>query len=148
MLTIYQVTLDNLINIDDIYLDPTERAASLCFSRMERFIDGYYVRTELIKLCNEFFSDRGVIQSAGLSHQYKTMKDKVINENLIGLILCGLHMKDTLISNYTTYNHIQIPLTVSSITRILIREYFSKFELDNLCRLTHNFEIYYNPTIV
>ena len=68
------------------------------------------------------------------------MREHVQTKNLIGVVLAGLNMNDILINNYTTNNisritnrYIVIKLTVASITRTLLREYFTKDEINALC---------------
>ena len=141
--TIHQITLDNILNINEIQLNNIEKAASLCFSRMQRFIWGYYCDDELTSLYTEFFGNTNVNQREGLMMQYHRLREKVIRENKMGLILYGMNVKDILIDNYPTYNNITIDLTVESISRILLKSYFSQEEIHNLCRTTHNFNTYY-----
>jgi hypothetical protein len=142
--SIYSIPLEDLLSTIDIRLNKIEKAASLCFLRQERFVEGFSVFTELIKLCNEFFGEKGHIESTGLQVQFKAMSEKVKKNNLIGLVLCGINKWDTLICNYTTLNLSTIKLTIASITRTLIREYFSKHEVEQMCKNTPNFNVYYN----
>jgi len=141
--TIHQITLDNILNINEIQLNNIEKAASLCFSRMQRFIWGYYCDDELTSLYTKFFGNTNVNQREGLMMQYHRLREKVIQENKMGLILYGMNVKDILIDNYPTYNNITIDLTVESISRILLKSYFTLEEIHNLCRATPNFNTYY-----
>ena len=141
--TIHQITLDNILNINEIQLNNIEKAASLCFSRMQRFIWGYYCDDELTSLYTEFFGNTNVNQREGLMMQYHRLREKVIRENKMGLILYGMNVKDILIDTYPTTNGTIIELTVESISRILLKSYFSQEEIHNLCRTTHNFNTYY-----
>ena len=143
--SIYSIPLEDLLSTIDIRLNKVEKAASTSVLRQERFVEGFYVLTELIKLCNEFFGERGHIECTGLQVQFKAMGEKVKKNNLIGLVLCGINKWDTLICNYHTRNHSIIKLTIASITRTLIREQFSKHEVEQMCKNTPNFDIYYNP---
>ena len=49
------------------------------------------------------------------------------------------------INNYTTINNTSIELTISGICQYLITEYIKKENVEDLCRKTPNFNIYYNP---
>ncbi len=130
-------------NKENISLTPIQKAASMSFLRRQRFVEGYEVEKELIILCNSFFGERGRIENSGLVKQFKAMKEEVIKNNLIGLVLCGINNWDTFINNYTTVSMSIVKLTIASITRALIYEYFSTEEIDKLCKMTPNFEIYY-----
>ena len=143
--SIYSVSLEDLLSTIDISLNKIQKAASTSVMRQERFIEGFYVQTELIKLCNEFFGEKGHIESTGLQVQFKAMREKVKTNNLIGLVLCGINKLDTLICNYNTQNRSIIKLTIASITRTLIRGHFSEREVEVMCKNTPNFNIYYNP---
>lgn len=142
--SLYSIPLEDLLSTIDIRLNKIEKAASTSVMRQERFIEGFYVLTELIKLCNEFFGERCHIESTGLQIQFKAMREKVKKNNFIGLVLCGINEWDTLICNYNTQNNSTIKLTIASITRTLIREHFSEREIEVMCKNTPNFEIYYN----
>lgn len=142
--SIYSIPLEDLLSNIAIGLNKIEKAASTSFMRKERFVEGFYVLPELIKLCNEFFGEKGHIESTGLQFQFKAMREKVKKNNLIGLVLCGINKWDTLICNYNTQNNSTIKLTIASITRTLIREHFSEYELEEMCKNTPNFHIYYN----
>ena len=71
------------------------------------------------------------------------MKEAVIKENKIGLVLIGANLDDILIDTYPTIHNTTIDLTVKSISRIFLREYFTNDEVIELCKKTQNFEIYY-----
>ena len=142
---IKNIPLKNLIKIEKIHLTHAENAARLCFTRKERFVEGYDCKTEQIRLLNEFFGDLGQLYSNGLIAQFKQLREKVIKENKIGLIIAGLNDKDTFINNYTQQDNTTIlKLTASSITRTLLSEHFTRDEINKLCISTPNFEIYYN----
>lgn len=142
---IFDTELTDLYSVDKIEFTPEQTAASMVFKRGERFIGGYSHKIEMIKLCNSFFGENPLLEKTGLIHQFKEMRKRVIEKALIGLVLCGLNEQDTLIQNYTQENLSRIKLTVASITRTLIREYFTEEEVQQLCRDTPNFSIYYKP---
>ncbi len=142
-LTIQQITLDNILKINKIDLDDIEKAAALCFSRMQRFIEGYYCDEEITTLYKEFLGNTNVNQMEGLMPQYHKLRELIISENKMGLILYGMNVKDILIDTYPTTNGTIIELTVEGISRILLKSYFSQEEIHNLCRTTHNFNTYY-----
>ena len=51
------------------------------------------------------------------------MKDYIVSENKIGLILVGVNLHHILIDNYPTVNNTVIDLTVRGISRILLYQY-------------------------
>ena len=137
---IHDVPTKDLLLTAELPLSPIEKAASLFFMRKQRFVDDYDVDKELICLCNEFFGERGYIEHSGLTVPFKKMKEKVEKENLVGLVLCGVNKCDAFINYYTTESMAQIRLTIASITRTLVREYFTQEELNELCKATPNFD--------
>ena len=142
-LNIYQTSIPELLELNKVELNKEGNAASLCFTRAQRFIEGYYVENEVTELYNRFFGDTNVNQKNGLINQYKSMKEAVIKENKIGLVLIGANLDDILIDTYPTIHNNIINLTVQSISRIFLREYFTNDEVTELCKKTHNFDIYY-----
>ena len=68
---------------------------------------------------------------------------KVEQDNLIGLILLGVNTEDILIDYYPTVQGNIIALTVDSICKVLIREHFTKSEVNTVCRRTKGFDTYY-----
>ena len=142
-LNIYQTRIPQLLELNKVELNKEGKASSLCFIRAQRFIEGYNVEKEVTELYNRFFGDTNVNQKNGLIKQYKSMKEDVIKENKIGLVLIGANLDDILIDTYPTIHKTTIDLTVKSISRIFLREYFTNDEVIELCKKTHNFEIYY-----
>tara|TARA_Y100000590_G_scaffold470537_1_gene666131 strand:- start:25 stop:480 length:456 start_codon:yes stop_codon:yes gene_type:complete len=140
---IYELSIEDLMKLDNIKLDKMEYASSLCFTRAERFVEGLYVRDELINLCKKYFGNCNILMKNGLVKQYNKLKEEVVNKNLIGLILVGLNLKDIVIDEYLTLNQEIIELTVKSISVYLIKEYFTKEEVVEMCKKTPNFNIYY-----
>ena len=140
--SIYDMSVEQLMTLDNIVLDDVEEVAKLSFSRQERFILGFYCVKELTILYNKYFGNCNILRENGLIEQYNKLKEEVVNKNLVGLIIVGLNTDDVLIDKYVTLNQDIITLTVKSISVYLIRVYFTKEELDNLCKKTHNYELY------
>jgi hypothetical protein len=140
---IFETHINDLVKIDKLNLSHAQEAASMCFKRKDRFVEGYYHNKELISLINLYFGDLSVLYKNGLIKQFKLLKETVVSQNLIGLILTGINDK-TLINIYTQNDRkTTFELTVSSITRTLVREHFTIDEINNLCITTPNFHIYY-----
>lgn len=140
---IYNLNLDKLLKTE-IKFNDIQEASKTCFIRAQRFVGGYNVENEIIKLCEKFFGNTNVNQKNGLVKQYNSMREEVIKNNKIGLVLIGMNLDNTLIDSYPTIQGNIIDLTVKSITRILIRDYFNEVEINDLCKKTPNFHIYYN----
>ena len=132
----------NIYHEEVIKLTHIQKATSLCFIRRDRFVTGADYQSDLIELINLFFGNADILIHSGLIEQYKNLKKYVIEKNLVGLILCGFNDK-THIAEYFTNTNTQINLTVSSITRTLIKDYFNEAEVNKYCRSTPNFAIYY-----
>ena len=130
-----------------------EKAATLCFIRRSRFVEGYNINTHLEKVLRTFFGNRRNIQKTGLTYQYNLLKQFVIDNNLIGLIRYGADYSNTVsnstITKYTTVKNDTIDLTIGGICYNLLREYFGLFTdegektLDSLYEKTPNFSIYF-----
>lgn len=141
---IYDISIGELLaKSSGVEFDAVEKAASLVFSRAARFMDGYSVTNHLTDVCTSFFGDTNVLQREGLVAQYRKMKQKVGDDNLMGLILLGVNTKEILIDYYLTVQDNVIALTVDSICKVLIREHFTKSEVDTICRRTDGFDTYY-----
>jgi hypothetical protein len=128
---------------------PEHETAKLICRRAERFIEGFSTKTELITLYNEFFGDRGLIEHTGLRVAYENMKQKIISNHLIGLVLIGLEegMNDIFITNYTAMNfqamdYVVIKLTVGSISKSVIEDFFTEEEIIELCKAMPNYDVY------
>ena len=144
MSSIFDKSIQELMELrSGVEFDAVEKAASLVFSRAARFMDGYCVATHLTNVCTPFFGDTNVLQREGLVVQYGKMKQKVVQDNLMGLILLGVNTNDILIDYYPTAQGNLITLTVDSICKVLIREHFTKSEVDTICRRTVGFDTYY-----
>ena len=77
------------------------------------------------------------------------MKDQVINEKLIGLILYGNSLETTNIKNRYINIYIRpknkktITLSVKGISEYLLNDYFNESIINKLCRETPNINLYY-----
>ena len=144
MSSIFNKSISELMEFEsELEFDSIEKATTLVFSRAPRFMDGYSTATHLTDVCKSFFGDTNVLQREGLIAQYRKMKQKVEQDNLIGLILLGVNTKEILIDYYPTAQGNLITLTVDSICKVLIREHFTKSEVDTICRRTDGFDTYY-----
>ena len=138
--SIYDLTLEQVLNLSEIEFNDFEKAAKLCFIRAQRFIEGYYVENEIKKLCEKFFGNTNINQKNGLVKQYNSMKEEIVEKNKIGLILIGMNLEKSLIDKYPTIQGDVIDLSVKSITRILIKDYLTRDEVNNLCKKTKYLE--------
>ena len=114
----------------------------MCFKRRDRFVEGYYHEQELRSLLNKYFGDLRQLLKTGLVYQFSNLKKEITEKNLLGLILTGVNI-NTPIQKYTQTNFKMINLTTASITRTLLKEYFTEDEINALCISTPNFHIYY-----
>ena len=143
--TIYDLTLQEVLDLPEMEFNQVEEAAKMCFLRAQRFIDGYNVKNEIVEFYNKFFGNTGRNQKYGLVKLYKDIKDEIVKQKKIGLIIIGANLDNILIDQYPTINNTIIDLTVKSISRVLLKEHFTKEQIDILCRETPNFNIYYKP---
>ena len=141
--SIHEYSIKDLLKFEKIELDKVQLASSYTFLRCERFVEGFDCNEELIKLINYFFGDLDVLTQTGLIEQYKDLKQKIINKKIISMIIVGLNKNDIFINNYKDINNNNIRLTVSSICRIILRDYFTVNEIDKCCRESPNFNIYF-----
>ena len=128
------------------YPNDIQKAAILCFTRASRFVEGYDPVEELDNLILQHFCNREQLHEKGLKFHYDLLKQTVIETNKIGLILMGAdRSKDDLkYYDYETVSGNIINLTRQSICYCLLRDYFGNDdELNNLCKDTPNFNIYY-----
>lgn len=142
--TIYNIQESDIFTNKEILLDDIQNATAMVAKRRSRFVEGYDVKKELIILYNKYFDSRPHLEEKGLDYFYNKMKNEIVQNNfLISLVLCGLNMHDVLINNYMTIDKKWIQLTISSISRNIVRFYFTKNELESICRSCPNFNIYY-----
>ena len=128
------------------YLTKKQEAAILCFKRKQRFVEGYDINEELFSLLSTFFGDLTVLYEYGLQRQYGLLKDKVISNNLIGLILYGTNIDDEynkVLHVYQTVDGSSITLNVKNICIFLIKDFIMKKNVDDLCVSSPNFHVYY-----
>ena len=118
----------SLLNHSVIHMNKFEEAAALSFKRRARFVDFYYPEEEIEKICFSYFGNTNENQKNGLTVQYHKMKENIIKTKSIGLVIIGCNLKDKLIDTYPTLQNTTIELTVDSICRLLLREYFSPEE--------------------
>lgn len=129
-----------------IPLSNEEQTAMLVFKRISRFIEGYNILEELESLLSEF-KNTEKIKMNGLGEYYMKLKEKVIQENKIGLMIYGLTISDSenkSLGVYTTSINTKINLNLKSICYYLRKDYFTTEEIKDLCFKTPNFNIYYN----
>ena len=123
-----------------------EEASRLCFVRKQRFVDNYNINIELNYLLF-LFNNLDILHRDGLIKTYKKLKSIVIENNVIGIILygCNLSKKHNIkIGDYLNNDNKNIELYPRTICLYLIKEYFNKEEIKNLCEKTINFRLYYN----
>ena len=122
-----------------------KKAARLACVRAERFWEGLCVRTELINVLKQFFSDKEKIEITGLKYVYDDLKEYVNKNNFIGYIINGDTFKNHQnfeIGKYTTVQGITISLKCRDICQILLEDYYTEYELIEACKRTPNFNIY------
>tara|TARA_Y100000589_G_C27075531_1_gene597288 strand:+ start:779 stop:1153 length:375 start_codon:yes stop_codon:yes gene_type:complete len=118
-------------------------AAMMVWKRKARFVEGYDPIDDVTDIIQKLFGDYDKNIKEGLRNQYKILKDLVVKENLIGLVLLGKNVEH-FISEYVTYNNNIIELTVSTICTLLLNDYFTEEEIKQECYKTPNIEIYLN----
>ena len=125
-------------------------AAMIVWKRKEEFIEGYSKAglvegynpiDDFIYIIKKVFGDYNKNKKEGLVKQYKILKDLVVKNNSIGLVLLGKNV-DEFITEYITYNNNCIELTVSTICTMLLSDYFTEDEIKEACYKTPNIENY------
>jgi hypothetical protein len=125
------------------------KAAITVFSRKQRFMINYNIDSHIFDLYNKYFGDIKILNRDGLNIQYNKLKDQVINEKLIGLILYGNSLETTNIKNRYINIYIRpknkktITLSVKGISEYLLNDYFNESIINKLCRETPNINLYY-----
>lgn len=128
------------------YPSKKEKAAVCCFTRKQRFIEGYDVNENIYNILNNYFGNLSLLSKTGLRKVFNLLKEEVINNKLIGLILYGTNINEQhnrLFGFYTTVQNSKIKLTVKSICIYLIKDYIGRKNVETLCEETPNFNIYY-----
>ena len=129
-------------------IDDYKKTAKIACLRKERFIDGFSVHDELIKLLTRFYSNKEKIERTGLRFVYQNLKTYVDEYCIIGYIIYGSYLgcdgysNDIIVGKYTTQIGLTINLKVSEICRILLEEYYTEEELIESCKKTPNFNNY------
>lgn len=118
-------------------------AAMMVWKRKSRFIEDYDPISNIKEVIQKVFGDFDKNIKEGLTKQYKVLKDIVVKDNLIGLVLLGKNVNEFII-DYVTYNNNCIELSVSSICTILLVDYFTDDEIKQECYKTPNIEVYLN----
>ena len=77
--TIYDLTLQEVLDLPEMEFNQVEEAARLCFLRAQRFIEGYYVENEITEFY-QFFGNTGRNQKFGLIKLYKDIKQEIIKQ--------------------------------------------------------------------
>ena len=118
-------------------------AAMMVWKRKARFVENYEPIDDVTDIIQNVFGDYDKNIKEGLTKQYKILKDLVVKDNLIGLVLLGKNI-DRFVIDYVTYNDNVIELSVSSICKNLLIDYFTEEEIKQECYKTPNIEIYLN----
>ena len=92
-------------------------------------------RTELIKMLNIFFGNINNLSKNDLVNNYKNLKDYVISNKLIPMVIYGINLEYYLINYYTDNQRNEIKLTIHGICRVLLKEYFTLKEFNECCDL-------------
>ena len=124
-------------------MNDIEKAAILCFVRKSRFVGGYEPKEHLESILKDFSNTKNLYKF-GLNKYYLQLKEEVIKQNLIGLILFGIDNPiNTFLSYYVDTSNKYKELNVINVCQHLIKDYFSEKEVIELCKKTPNFNIYY-----
>ena len=106
----------------------------------------YDVNENIYNILNNYFGNLSLLSKTGLRKVFNLLKEEVINNKLIGLILYGTNINEQhnrLFGFYTTVQNSKIKLTVKSICIYLIKDYIGRKNVEALCEETPNFNIYY-----
>ena len=107
------------------------------FIQGTRVIEGYDAVTELWNLLCPLFGDTRVLQRTGLVAQINTLKTKVINEGLIGLIIYGSTLnndRDRIIDTYPTVDNKEITITLQTVCNALLNDHMTDYEIVSLLK--------------
>lgn len=123
-----------------------QEACILTFIRKERFLENYNINNNIFRILKRFFGDLEVLNKNGLIHQYNQLKDYIIKNNYLGLILYGKSLNtdsenNKLINIYSEDNEFYY-LTIRSVCEYLISDYFSYNEIVSCCKKTPNINLY------
>lgn len=116
-------------------------AAVMVWKRKARFIEGFCPKDEINEVISLFFGNKEINEIKGLKAQYRLLKNYVIDNKIIGLILLGKN-NNNLINDYLTVDNNLIQITTEKVCNILLSEYFNDDEIKKECYRTPNIEIY------
>ena len=105
------------------------------FIQGSRVVEGFDPVSELWNLLCPLFGDTRILQRTGLIAQINNLKIKVINENLIGLIIYGSNLKDDndrIIDTYPTLENKEITITLRSVCNALLNDHMTDHEIVSL----------------
>jgi len=107
---------------------------------IEKFTNIIDVTDYLEFILNKYFGDRNYIQRKGLSVQYLSLKNYVVEKKLIGMIYYGADGSkpehDKQITEYTNTNGNTLSLTINSICKYLLEEFIKRENVEELCRIS------------
>lgn len=134
------------------YPTNVEKAAITVFKRKGRFVGGYEINEHLSTLIKKYFGNLDSLHKKGLVHHYELIKKEIIDNDLIGLILYGANINNTpvdklIVNTYKTQDNKTISLTIPSICRYILDDYIGSKNIDELCRKTPNFDVYYKTLV-
>ena len=139
-------------NQDPQWASQEEKTAMLCGFRKERFCMGFDVRQSVYEFLEPYFRSRASIEKSGLKSVFQAIRENVIktNEGMALLLIGYYHMRDKsefgrYLSDYTTQSRQVIYLTVDSVSKSIMEEFFiDEKEKVALCKATPNYEVYVN----
>lgn len=105
------------------------------FAQAQRLVEGYDPVNVLFDLFVPLFGDTRVLQKKGLVKQYIILKEKVVTENLIELIIYGANIeeqRDRVIDDYPTLNNDIITLSVKSLCSSFLKDHILESEVESL----------------
>lgn len=137
---IHSIQSDNILSEHIIELSKEHQTLVDMFKNNKLNTDDDKLK-ELITLLKLYFGDLDTLYRNGLKLQYESFKKKVIYENKITYILYGLNISNITINDYYTEDYRLINLTIASICRILLKEYFTKEEIHQCCYNISNYNI-------
>lgn len=143
-------TLQEFLAIENVKLTNAEEASALSCIRAQRFNDGFDVHNEVLTLYRRFFGNTNFLQMSGLVSAYHSLKEEIINKNLICLVFASINYQgsnNVLIDYYPTQQDTFINLTIRNISRCLYFTFINAGERDRLARLTPNFDMYYSAIV-
>lgn len=128
------------------YPDDKEQAAITAAYRAERFTD-INPESALLDLLVEYIHENANLENYGLRYIYREIKRRIVRDNLFHLLLVGFYnMRDSdiFLYEYEPEYEDSFYLTLSSVTQILMNDYFKNTrERERLTESTPNFELYY-----